>query len=48
MSEDRGGKKHALPPPCVYLLRVKSAAVSPATFTGLDLLFAPSCHAVTV
>jgi hypothetical protein len=34
--------------PRIYLLSVKSAAVSPATFTGLDLLFAPSCHAVTV
>jgi hypothetical protein len=34
--------------PLIYLLSVKSAVVFPATFTGLDLFFAPSCHAVTV
>ena len=31
-----------------YLLRVKSALLSPETVTGLDWLFAPSCQAVTV
>jgi hypothetical protein len=31
-----------------YLLRVKSALPSPATVTGLDEFFAPSCQAVTV
>src|ERR1017187_9268861 len=43
-----GRQDSTLPPPRIYLLSVKSAEVSPATLTGLDLLFAPSCHAVTV
>src|ERR1035438_8079892 len=34
--------------PVCYLLRVKSALLSPATATGLDWFLAPSCHAVTV
>jgi len=31
-----------------YLLRVKSALLSPATVSGLDPFLAPSCHATTV
>ena len=31
-----------------YLLRVKSALVSPATVTGFDWFLAPSCQAATV
>jgi hypothetical protein len=48
LSDKLGGKKKSLPAPLGYLLSVKSAAVSPATLTGFDLFFAPSCHAVTV
>lgn len=31
-----------------YLLRVKSALLSPDTVTGFDWFFTPSCQAVTV
>ena len=31
-----------------YFVRVKSALPSPATVTGLDEFFAPSCQAVTL
>jgi len=42
------GRQSSTLPLADYLLSAKSADVSPATLTGFDLLFAPSCHAVTV
>src|ERR1700722_6650724 len=45
-----GVSQGCLPPclPFLYLLKVKSALVSPVTDTGLDWFFAPSCQAITV
>ena len=44
-----GGQLASAPAlPFLYLLRVKSALVSPDTATGLDWFLAPSCQAITV
>ena len=48
MHSTRTGTKRDCRTSIDYLLTVKSALVSPATVTGLDWFFAPSCQTIMV